>query len=335
MTAADQTTLWAPTRAVNSDVARVLSDPTKSRPIWPPRTPRWILRCFDAGDANVAVTGGIYHINRVREEALDVVVQSSVGGLLDIQTFSHVEGSTTDGAVVETSRALYDVAQTIPLDLIQTVVRINTQIPALFSDKHDQLQWQLNIAAEQIYEVKEELLFNHPTYGLCNNVHPSMEVETSDRPSPDVLDDLLAKMWKRPDCFLMHPDVLAEFHKQATSSGISLEAVELFGASFTTWRGLPILPTNKLQVTPAESDTSEGNTRGAWTTDVLLMRIGLDDNGVVGLYAGGTKSHPDLRFITVEPMGISDNAVAGYLLTTHAAVAVLSPGALARARVTV
>lgn len=368
MTAVDQATLWAPTRALTSDVARVLSTPTKSRPFWPPRTPRWILRCFDAGDANVPVTGGVYHVNRVVDETMDIVVQSSVGDLLDLQSFSLVANhSVSDGRVVETSLARYEqTPQEIPLDIIQTVVRINTQVPTLFSDNHDQLQWQLNVAAECIYEVKEHLLFNHPTYGLLNNVDTSMEFEAGGPPSPDVLDDLLARMWKRPDCFLMHPEALAEFHKQANSRSLALEAVELFGFSFTSWRGLPIFPTDKLPLastssssestpaagakssTPAagakssrqssgqpQERSSGTRVRGPSATDVLLMRIGLEDQGVVSLYAEGTKVHPALRFITVESMGISDNAVAGYLLTTHVAAAVLSPGALAHARVTI
>jgi hypothetical protein len=69
------------------------------------------------------------------------------------------------------------------------------------------------------------------------------------------------------------------------------------------------------------------------STDILLARLGYEEQGVVSLHAAGTDTNPDLPFVTIDPMGIADDAAAQYLLTTYTAVAVLSPGALARARV--
>jgi hypothetical protein len=65
------------------------------------------------------------------------------------------------------------------------------------------------------------------------------------------------------------------------------------------------------------------------------MRLGLEKQGIVSLHAAGSKTSPPLPFITVEFMRLGDDSVASYLLTTYTAVAVLSPGALARAEVTV
>jgi hypothetical protein len=170
-----------------------------------------------------------------------------------------------------------------------------------------------------------------------------------------VLDSLLGLAWKRPDCFMMNPEALAEFHRQANARSLTLEPIEMFGYAFTSWRGLPICPTNKLQVISetGASGASEGSDwlpragaapsspgpggpqspRGGATTDILLARLGYENQGVVLLHAAGVGNHPALSHITVEPMGIAEDAAAEYLLTTYSAAAVLSPGALARARV--
>jgi Phage capsid-like protein len=354
--------------ALPGDLARALSRPSKSRPFWPPRTPRWILRCFTASGADVPVEGGSYHINRVR----------SGGGETDLPRFSlRAAAAPPEMAPLPPSVAMFDPApQEVQLEPVQAIVRTQPRVADLFSDTHDQLQWQLKLSAEFLYEAKEDLVFNHPAHGLVHNVDPSMTFQVEGPPSPDVLDDLLARAWKRPDCFLMHPDALAQFHKQASAQGLPLEPLEIFGSSFSSWRGLPILPTNKLGVTGAEpggggsSDAAragqggaaagegggteapawlvadekgtdedaaaERPARGRGSTDVLLLRMGLENQGVVNLHAAGTSTHPELPFITVEFMGMRDEGgVSSYLLTTYTAVAVLSPGALAHARVTI
>lgn len=334
-----------PRRMLTSDIGRVLSRPTLSRPYWPPSTPRWILRCFSECDGNVPVRGGLFQVNRVRDEGFRGVLDESAEevGLQSISLAASY--GLGEGDPVDTSLAIYDPEPPrVHLEVIRAVVRMPTHVPEIYSETHDQLQAQLNVTSEFIYETKENLVFNHPTYGLLNNVDSSMQFEVDTPPSPDVLDDLLALAWKRPDCFLMHPEALARFHREATARGVHLESVELFGHAFTTWRGLPICPTNKLKVLTAggaEADESSGEplrpvtTRGGarCTTDILLIRIGQEKAGVVSLYAADVESNATLPFIKVELMGRSDEAVVSYLLTTYAAVAVLSPGALACARV--
>ncbi len=81
------------------------------------------------------------------------------------------------------------------------------------------------------------------------------------------------------------------------------------------WRGVPLLPCNKIPITETN------------TTSVLVLRTGLEDEGVVGLRQTGL---PD----EVEPglnarfMGINDTAVSSYLVSTYYSVAVLVPDAL-------
>jgi hypothetical protein len=320
-------------QALTADAGLALSRPTKSRPIWPPRSPRWILRCFDTANANIPVQGGVYHVNRVTDDALGAAALPTLSALAaPSQSYgarreqgkSVLDPRTTE-PLIDHSVANYEGAREIPLTRIQSIVRTETHVPALFSDTHDQLQWQLNMAAEFIYETKEHQVFNDPKHGLLNNVHESMEVATDGPPSPAVLDDLLGRAWKRPDCYFMNPLALAAFHKRASEQGLTLDAVDMFGATFTVWRGLPIFPTDKLEI-DATDDAA---------TDVLLLRIGNENQGVVSLVPAGVTGDQALPFITVEFMGLSDEAIARRLLTTYTAVAVLSPGALARARVTV
>jgi hypothetical protein len=360
-------------QVLTPDIASALSRPMKSQPFWPARTPRWLLRCIDACKADIAVEGGVCVINRVADGSFSVVAREAPS--LELQTAGlRAAYASKVGTALPRSLAKYDSIE-IPLETVQSIVSAQTLVPALFSDTHDQLLWQLRTAAEFMYEMQENLAFNHPAHGLRNNVAESMDFEVGGPPTPDVLDDLLSLAWKRPDCFLMHPLALAEFHKAATARSLNLESVEAFGASFTSWRGLPICPTDKLQLvvegeavqrsmsadqlgeagwlprtrapSPATSPQSSssqptvasarslGFDAGTAATDVLLARIGVENQGVVCLHAAGTQSHADLPGISVDFMGRSADGVESYQLSMYCALAVLSPGALARAQVTI
>jgi hypothetical protein len=339
---------------LTSEVASALSSTTKSRPFWPPRTPRWILRCFEACGARVPVQGGAYRVNRVRDERFGTRVASQ-SDAVELPSLS-LRGSALrpEATVVDTSVALYETVREIPLEPIESVVRTMTRVEELFSDTHDQLQWQLQMTSEYMYETQENLVYNHPEHGLLNSVEAAMEIDAGGPPSPDVLDDLVSLAWKRPDCYCMHPAALAAFRKAATARGLNLEAVEIFGTSFTTWRGIPIFPTDKLRLMGEGGRPAGAQARGrrktassrasvpqetaagmeGSMTDVLLLRMGLEKQGVVSLYAADVDGDASLPNISVKYMGLTDNAVASYFLTLYTAVAVLSPGALARARVT-
>jgi len=348
---------------LTGDVGRALSRPMKSQPFWPARTPRWLLKCFDALQADIAVEGGVCVVNRVADDFFPVSANESSSRELQSGRL-RAAYANNPGVSLPRSLAVYE-SQEIPLEAIQSIVSTQTTVPALFSDTHDQLRWQLQMTAEYIYEMKEHLAFNHSGHGLLNNVAPSMELEADGPPSPDVLDDLLGLAWKRPDCFLMHPQALAEFHKAANARSLNVEAVEAFGATFTSWRGLPICPTDKLElVVGGEATTTSGrrkrstDTETAWlpsagaqgttsarrsarakpgtaSTDVLLARIGVENQGVVCLHAAGTQAQADMPGISVDFMGRSVDGVESYQLSMYCALAVLSPGALARARVVI
>jgi hypothetical protein len=326
---------------LTAEVASTLSSATKSRPFWPPRSPRWVLQCFGTCNARVPVRGGAYRVNRVIDERFARQVVSEHDAAAAVLPSTSLRATTQpEGSLVDTSTALYETTQEVTLEPIESIVRTTTRVQELFSDTHDQLRWQCEMTAEYMYEAQENLVYNHPAYGLRHNVDESMVIDNAGSPSPHVLDDLLGLAWKRPDCYCMHPTALAAFRKSATEQGLTLEAVEIFGCAFTAWRGVPIFPTDKLRlVNRAEPAARGGRRRAAGSeqavsTDILLLRMGLDKQGVVLLYAADVETDPSLPHISVRFMGLTDNAVESYLLTLYTAVAVLSSGALARARVT-
>src|SRR4030095_3829939 len=88
-------------------------------------------------------------------------------------------------------------------------------------------------------------------------------------PTPDDLDELIATVWKEPGFFLTHPRAIAAFGRAGTRRGVPPPTVNLFGSPFLTWRGLPLIPSDKV---PVEKNM----------TKMLLIRTGEARQGVVG-----------------------------------------------------
>ena len=65
-------------------------------------------------------------------------------------------------------------------------------------------------------------------------------------PTPDDLDELIARVWKEPAFFLAHPAAIAAFGRECTRRGVPPPTVNLFGSPFLTWRGLPLVPSDKV-----------------------------------------------------------------------------------------
>ena len=82
------------------------------------------------------------------------------------------------------------------------------------------------------------------------------------------------------------------------------------------WRGVPFLTCNKIPVTETR------------TSSILAMRVGLEDQGVIGLHQTGIPDEyqPSL---SVRFMGINEQAIISYLVSAYFSVAVLVPDALA------
>jgi hypothetical protein len=156
---------------------------------------------------------------------------------------------------------------------------------------------------------------------LLNNVDPSMRVSTrKGPPTPDDLDELIARVWKEPAFFLAHPRAIAAFGRECTRRGVPPPTVTLFGSPFLTWRGLPIVPSDKLSVT---GDSPAGGGR----TNILLLRAGEKKQGVVGLFQPGLPGEQSPG-LSVRFMGIDQSSVASYLIALYCSAAVLTHDAL-------
>lgn len=210
-----------------------------------------------------------------------------------------------------------------PLTAAQSIVQIRTHIADLYNNPHDQLREQMRHAIESIKERQEWEIINNRDFGLLNVAARSMRVPTrSGAPTPDEMDELLARVWKKPAFFLAHPRAIAAFGRECTSRGVPPPTVNLFGSPFLTWRGVPIVPCDKLQV-----DGKSRSRPGGGTTNILLMRVGEKEQGVVGLHQPGIPSE-HLPSLSIRFMGIDHNGIASYLVSQYFAAAVLVPDAL-------
>ena len=128
------------------------------------------------------------------------------------------------------------------------------------------------------------------------------------------MDELIAKVWKEPSFFLMNPRTIAAFGRECTRRGVPPATVSLFGAQFLTWRGLPIVPCDKLRVENQKSD-------------VLLLRTGERKRGVVGLFQPGIPGEVSPS-LSVRMMGINGQGAASYLISLYCSAAVLTHDAI-------
>jgi hypothetical protein len=91
--------------------------------------------------------------------------------------------------------------------------------------------------------------------------------------------------------------------------------VTLFGSPFLTWRGIPLIPTDKL------------NIDGTGKTNILLLRTGEKKQGVVGLFQPGLPGE-QTPGLSVRFMGIDRSSTASYLVSLYCSAAVLAEDAL-------
>jgi Phage capsid-like protein len=122
-------------------------------------------------------------------------------------------------------------------------------------------------------------------------------------------------VWKEPAFFVAHPLAIAAFGRECTRRGVPPATMTLFGSPFLTWRGIPIIPCDKLAVVNGK-------------TSMLLLRTGEKKRGVVGLFQPGLPGEvaPSL---SVRFMGINQRGAASYLVSLYCSAAVLTDDALA------
>ena len=275
-----------------------LANVTKTAPIYSAITPRWIVRFMDWKP----LEAGIFRRNRVVEDkAIEVVC-------------SHVEESEIPGTYAEYEESPREYR----LSSINSVLNVDTRVADLFSNPYDQVREQLRIAIETVKERQENELLNNADYGLLNNVSDKQRVSTrKGAPTPDDLDELLTKVWKEPSFFLGHPRAIAAFGRECTRRGVPPPTISLFGNPFLTWRGIPLVPTDKIRVTGKLPKTK-----------ILLLRVGERKQGVIGLFQPGLTGE-QTPGLSVRFMGISERGLASYLISLYCSASVLADDAIA------
>ncbi|TBW09505.1 hypothetical protein E0E50_11645 [Azotobacter chroococcum subsp. isscasi] len=283
--------------ALGDSAARQLANATKTVPQLSTISPRWLVHLLQW----TPVEAGIFRLNRVKNPLNVQVACSQRDEAVLPQTFVDYE---------EQPREYF-------LNAVTTILDVHTRVSDLYSSPHDQIREQLRLTIETIKERQESELINNPEYGLLASVDPGQRISTlSGAPTPDDLDELIAKVWKEPAFFLAHPLAIAAFGRECTRRGVPPPTVSLFGAQFLTWRGLPLIPSDKVPF--------DDNGR----TKILLLRVGDKRQGVVGLYQPGVAGEQSPG-LSVRFMGINRNAIASYLISLYCSLAVLTEDALA------
>ncbi|MBQ0928138.1 cyclic nucleotide-binding domain-containing protein [Saccharopolyspora endophytica] len=202
------------------------------------------------------------------------------------------------------------------LSVAQTVLRVHSRVADLYNQPMNQTEQQLRLTIEALRERQEQELVNNRDFGLLHNADLRQRIPTrTGPPTPDDLDELLTLVWKEPGCFLAHPRTIAAFGRECSKRGLYPQSIDLGGHQVPAWRGVPILPCDKLHVSDKR------------TSSVLLMRLGEQNQGVVGLHQTGLPDEyrPGL---SVRFMGINEQAVISYLVSAYYSAAVMVPDAL-------
>ena len=283
-------------QALSDNAARQLANATKTVPILSTISPRWLVHLLQW----VPVEAGIYRLNKVKNPQ-DVLVACAKRDESELpQTFVDYE---------EAPREYF-------LNAVSTVLDVHTRVSDLYSSPHDQIKEQLRLTIETIKERQESELINNPDYGLLASVAPDQVIfPLTGAPTPDDLDELLTKVWKEPAFFLPHPLAIAAFGRECTRRGVPPPTVSLFGSQFLTWRGVPLIPSDKVPV-------ADGKTK------IILVRVGDKRQGVVGVYQPGLAGEQSPG-LSVRFMGINRSAIASYLISLYCSLVVQSDDALA------
>lgn len=292
-------------KALSARCAYQLADVEKTAPQFDSITPRWLTKFLDWKPLD----SGIFRLNKVKkgESLLDVLC------------------AQTNGKDIPEGFIDYEPApREYILTSVSTIIKIETRVSDIYSKPYDQIKEQLRLGMESIKEKQESLIVNSEDYGLLHNTDDCQRIQSrTGYPTPDDLDELIAKVWKEPSFFLAHPSAIAAFGRECTRRGVPPVAVNLHGSPFITWRGIPLIPTDKLLV---DGEKKPKANRGK--TNILLVRSGEEKQGVIGLYQQGLPGEQS-RGLSVRFMGIDNQGIGFYLLSIYCSVAILTHDAIA------
>jgi hypothetical protein len=282
--------------ALGDVAARQLAIATRTVPQMLNISPRWLTRLLNW----VPVESGVYRLNKVKD-GKDIEVDCS---------------GRDERTLPKTFVDYIENPREYNLAAVQTIIDVHTRVSDLYSKPYNQVSEQLRLAIETIKERQESELINNKEYGLLNSVVASQRIKTrSGAPTPDDLDELISKVWKEPGFFLLHPLAIAAFGRECTRRGVPPPTASLFGSQFLTWRGIPLIPSDKL---PIENGKSK----------IILLRTGESRQGVVGLFQPGLQGE-QTPGLSVRFAGINDKAIASYLVSLYCSLAVLVDDAIA------
>ena len=201
------------------------------------------------------------------------------------------------------------------LSVAQTVLRVHSRVADLYNDPMDQVEQQLRLTIEALRERQEHEMVNSRDFGLLHNADLRQRTHTrTGPPTPDDLDDLLSRR-RKTQYLLAHPRAIAAFGRACSSRGVYPANVSMEGTRVIAWRGVPMLPCDKIPVTDAG------------VTSILAMRTGEEEQGVIGLRQTGLPDEYEPG-LNVRFMGIGEQAIISYLVSTYYSAAVLVPDAL-------
>ncbi len=201
------------------------------------------------------------------------------------------------------------------LSVAQTVLRIHTRVADLYNEPMNQTEQQLKLTIQALRERQEHEIVNNRDFGLLHNCALEQRIRArTGPPTPDDLDELLTR--RRGSQFLIaHPRTIAAFGRECTRAGIYPDHVPLYDTMVPSWRGVPVLPCSKIPISRDQ------------TSSVIVMRVGEDNEGVIGLHQTGIPDEYEPS-LSVRFMGINEQAVINYLVTAYYSAAVLVPDAL-------
>ncbi len=283
-----------PPRTIGERAARQLSNTTKTPPQWRGTTPRWLVQMIPW----TPVEAGVFRVNQALDDKFDLKCSPELGEELPVG-FSDYEPNPREYVLTS----------------VTTTIEVDTRVSDLFRSPMDQVKEQLTLTIDKLKERQEAEVLRNRQYGLLNNVDPDMRIKTrKGPPTPDDLDELISTVWKEPAFFVAHPKAIAAFGRECTRRGVPPPTVNMFGSPFLTWRGLPLVPSDKVPVKDNKSS-------------ILLMRTGERKRGVVGLFQPGLPGEVSPS-LSVRLMGINQRGAAQYLVSLYCSVAILTHDAL-------
>jgi hypothetical protein len=294
--------------ALNKAQAYQLADITKTPPQFGAITPRWLTRFLEFK----GLEAGIYRVNKVVEGETP----------LDVLCSSEKKSAEIPEGYVQYQQKPREYT----LNSISTIINVDTAVEDVYSSPYDQTKEQLHLAIESLRERQESQIINNDDYGLLKNISDNQRIRPGNKmgsPMPDDLDELLSKVWKDPSFFLAHPRAVAAFQRECTRRGVPPATTSLFGGTFILWRGIPIIPTDKMLVDGLKTPKSKSG-----KTNILLVRTGEAKRGVIGLYQTGLQNEQG-RGLSVRFRGVDNKGLASYLLSLYCSAAILSDDAIA------